>query len=100
MPPKLPAKHTQTPTVPAGVNTDFTDSYGITYLGGKATIKASVEVKLSKNYQSAGLQASLEFTTPAASVDSALPAAFTKLRDRVSAEIPAAIAQLTSLSEE
>jgi hypothetical protein len=87
------------PTPPAGVSSAFTDSYGITYLNGQATVRASVDVKLSRNYQSVGLQASLEFTTPSASVDSALPAVFNKLRDRLNTEIPAAISQLTSLSE-
>jgi len=58
----------------------WTDSYGIKYLGDNVEVSVSVSIKLSKNYQSAGLEGGVKFKTTPELVDSAIPAASEKIR--------------------
>ena len=101
MPALPPSKKPATPPSKATSSEDtakeFTDSYGIVYLGDQAVLKVGVDVKLSRNYQSCGISAGMEFTTKAASVDVTLPKAFQKIRDSLRPQIEAASNLLNDL---
>lgn len=68
-------------------NADYTDDYKVTYLGGEATVRVAVDVKLSINYQSAGISGAIQFNTPASQVKDAIKNATTKLKAILSVEI-------------
>lgn len=81
LPPKKPAAPQQTDSP------EFKDSYGIVYVGNTAHIKVAVDVKLSRNYQSCGVQGGMEFTTHASMADEAIQNGFRKLRDALRPQI-------------
>jgi hypothetical protein len=59
---------------------EYKDEHNVVYLGNEAVVRVAVEVKLSQNYQSAGIQASVEFRTPAVDVPKAITGSATKLK--------------------
>lgn len=95
--PALPKRTPPTTAKPAADDHEFKDSYDITYVGGLAQIKVSVDVKLSRNYQSCGLQAGMEFTTRADLADEAIANGFRKLRAAVAPQIAEASSTLDGL---
>lgn len=96
--PALPKRTTPTTAKPAPNDPpEFNDTYGITYIGGLAQIKVAVDVKLSRNYQSCGLQAGMEFTTRAELVDDAIASGFRKLRAAIAPQIAEASSTLDGL---
>lgn len=94
--PALPIKKPAKPAQPSE-SPDFKDSYDITYIGGLAQIRVSVDVKLSRNYQSCGLQAGMEFTTRADLADDAIANGFRKLRAAITPQIAEASNTLDGL---
>lgn len=76
---------------------EFKDSYDITYVDGLAQIRVSVDVKLSRNYQSCGLQAGMTFTTKAPMADDAIANGFRKLRAALTPQIAEASSTLDGL---
>ena len=95
--PTLPPKSKGFPPAPKSAPTEFKDSFDITYVGGLAQIKVSVDVKLSRNYQSCGLQAGMEFTTKADLADDAIANGFRKLRAAMAPQIAEASNTLDGL---
>lgn len=85
------------PPQPPPENPEYTDSYHIVYVNGLAEIRVSVDVKLSRNYQSCGIQAGMAFTTKASLADKAVENGFRKLRDALSPQIKEASDTLDSL---
>lgn len=81
--PKLPKpKPSETETT-----TTHVDSYGIEYVDGMVIITASCDVKLSRQFQSAGVSAGMQFKTKASLADDAIQKAFTKLRNALKPQI-------------
>lgn len=84
----LPPKPQATkPTLPTESAQTWTDNYGIVYVGDDAEVSVSVAVKLSKHYQSAGIEAGIRFKTKVKGLETAIPAASKKVRDAITAEI-------------
>jgi hypothetical protein len=83
----LPKSPAQKPATPAEISQNWSDSHGITYVGEDVEISVSVAVKLSRNYQSAGIEAGIKFKTKANRADEAIPAASKKVRDAIQKEI-------------
>jgi hypothetical protein len=65
----------------------FTDEYGIEYIGGNAKVRVGIDIKMSRNYQSAGMTAGIEFTTSASKAAAAIPSALTKVRKLAEEEL-------------
>lgn len=92
MPRTVPVRNT-TREVPvenarSGPKVVFTDKYGIEYLEGDTVlIHASSDVKLSVNYNSVGLSLGITFKASPDKVESAVPKAFSKIRDMMAPEI-------------
>lgn len=95
MPRIPPMRQASKPAEPAtenppqsGPKVVFTDRYGIEYLDGDTvTIHVSSDVKLTVNYNSAGLSMGLTFKSTPAKVEDAVPRAYSKLRDMMGPEI-------------
>ena len=97
IPPKPKSATTAAPSATPTSTPEFKDSYGIVYVDGLAHIKVAVDVKLSRNYQSCGIQAGMEFTTKAAMSDEAIANGFRKLREALQPQIKEASDTLDSL---
>lgn len=98
--PALPKRSTPAATAKPAAQSEspeFKDSYDITYVDGLAHIKVAVDVKLSRNYQSCGLQAGMEFTTKATMADEAIANGFRKLRAAIAPQIAEASSTLDGL---
>jgi hypothetical protein len=91
LPPKKPAT-TSSPT-----SEEWTDSHGITYLHGEASVRVAVDVKLSRNYQSCGVQAGMEFKTRPEKIEEAIKNGYAKLRDSLKPVIAEASSMLDEL---
>jgi len=94
--PTPPVKRASQPVLPTAT-TEYTDSYGITYIGGVATVRVGIDVKPSRNYQSCGVHGSLEFTSKASDVDANIGRAFDKLRAALKPQIEQASNLLNEL---
>jgi hypothetical protein len=92
--PKPPPRSTKPAASPS---VEYIDTYGITYLDGRATIKVSIDVKVSRHYQSCGVQGAIELTTRADQSDDAVGKAFTKMREALKPEIAKAVDLLETL---
>jgi hypothetical protein len=66
---------------------EYVDSYGITYLNGVARVKVQVDIKLSRNYQSAGVSGGMEFDTKPELVDESIHKAQKKVREALLDEV-------------
>lgn len=102
MAPPLPrgipkAKASSPPLPPAEPGVEFTDGYGIVYVDGRAKITLSVDIKLSRNFQSCGIQAGMQFVTHADQAAASIEKGFQKLRDAVAPQISKASEQLDAL---
>jgi hypothetical protein len=95
--PALPKRPAPKPPLESVCSPEFRDSYDIVYLNGTAHIKVAVDVKLSRNYQSCGLQAGMEFTTKADLADDAIANGFRKLRAAIAPQIAEASTTLDGL---
>jgi hypothetical protein len=95
--PALPKRPAPKPATQPSDSPEFKDSYDIVYLNGTAQIRVSVDVKLSRNYQSCGLQAGMEFTTKADLADDAIANGFRKLRAAIAPQIAEASSTLDGL---
>jgi hypothetical protein len=69
------------------VEEPFMDSAGFRILGDSVEVHVSTNVKLAKNYQSAGIEASIKFSTPVDGYAGTLKAAQKKLRSIIVDEI-------------
>jgi hypothetical protein len=65
---------------------EFVDSAGFTILGDDVEVRVAVSVRLSKQYQSAGVEAGVTFKTPVAEYEKAMKAAQGKVRKALADE--------------
>lgn len=86
--PKPPTKLLPKTSTPAA-DENWSDRFGIQFNGNLCTITTTVDIKLSRNYQSAGIQGGLTFTTRADRADQSIAAAFDKLREALKPQVDA-----------
>lgn len=91
LPRRTASKKAQTPaasTAPDPLkDATVTDEFGIVYLGDSALVRVSMDVKLSRNYNSLGASAALEFRTPLAGLDETVKKALQKVRKCMKDEV-------------
>jgi hypothetical protein len=90
-------KPAHTPAPSPACDTTYTDECGIVYVDGFATVSISVDVKLSRQWQSAGVHAGMTFKTKADLVNGAVESGFKKLRLSLAPEIQRASQQLNEI---
>lgn len=66
---------------------DYKDEHGIVYLGSRAQVRVAVTVKMGQDFSSAGMEAAIEFDTPAHEAKSAIQKASKKLRAAIGDEL-------------
>jgi len=65
----------------------ITDRYGIEYLGDEAKVTVTMSIKLSRNYNSVGAEAGIEFRTKVTGVEQTIQKALQKVRDCMKSEV-------------
>ncbi|MBD3260869.1 MAG: hypothetical protein GF334_04200 [Candidatus Altiarchaeales archaeon] len=65
----------------------YTDSHGIRMMGDSVEVWTSCEAKMSRDFQSVGIQKGIRFTTPREDAEKAIEKATAIVRDAVRAEI-------------
>lgn len=67
--------------------TAYTDDHGITYLGDSVEVWVSCEAKMSREFQSCGIQKGIKFKTPSKDGQTAIERATEIVRQAVKAEV-------------
>lgn len=84
---KPAAKKTEEKKLEPSADAIYTDDHGIRFMGDSVEVWVSCEAKMSREYQSCGVQKGIKFKTPREDAYTALDRAMTIVKDAVKAEV-------------